>query len=147
MGIHGKTSILRPPYLTSHLNSTDSLSNSFRYIYQLWYHPHIQAPSAQCMLGYGQQAGGKHPTGMLSCSFVVILRWLAKQKRSQNRGFTLLKINKKCYNSNKIDKKLKQEKKNVFRQNSPGHYRLKNKIRSQKINWRLSHETKSIPSE
>ena len=26
------------------------------------------APSAQCMLGYGQQAGGTHPTGIHSCS-------------------------------------------------------------------------------
>ena len=25
-------------------------------------------PPAQCMLGYGQQAGGTHPTGMHSCS-------------------------------------------------------------------------------
>ena len=24
-------------------------------------------PLAQCMLGYGQQAGGTHPTGMQSC--------------------------------------------------------------------------------
>ena len=24
-------------------------------------------PPVQCMLGYGQQAGGKHPTGMHSC--------------------------------------------------------------------------------
>ena len=24
-------------------------------------------PPAQCMLGYGQQAGGMHPTGMHSC--------------------------------------------------------------------------------
>ena len=27
-----------------------------------------QTPPAQCMLGYGQQAGGTHPTGMHSCS-------------------------------------------------------------------------------
>ena len=25
-------------------------------------------PPAQCMLGYGQQAGGTHPTGMHSCT-------------------------------------------------------------------------------
>ena len=32
-------------------------------------HPPGQTPpSAQCMLGYGQQAGGTHPTGMHSCS-------------------------------------------------------------------------------
>ena len=41
-------------------------------------------PPAQCMLGYGQQAGGKHPTGMHSClrlsfytdlnQYLVILR-------------------------------------------------------------------------
>ena len=30
--------------------------------------PHRQVhPPAQCMLGYGQQAGGTHPTGMQSC--------------------------------------------------------------------------------
>ena len=27
-----------------------------------------QTPPVQCMLGYGQQAGGMHPTGMHSCS-------------------------------------------------------------------------------
>ena len=26
----------------------------------------------QCMLGYGQQAGGRHPTGMHSCSVVCL---------------------------------------------------------------------------
>ena len=29
--------------------------------------PPGQTPPAQCMLGYGQQAGGTHPTGMHSC--------------------------------------------------------------------------------
>ena len=29
-------------------------------------------PSAQCMLGYGQKAGGTHPTGMHSCYFFII---------------------------------------------------------------------------
>ena len=28
-------------------------------------------PLAQCMLGYGQQAGGTHPTGMHSCIHIV----------------------------------------------------------------------------
>ena len=28
---------------------------------------HTPPPPAQCMLGYGQQAGGTHPTGMQSC--------------------------------------------------------------------------------
>ena len=35
-------------------------------------HPQADTPPGQtppqCMLGYGQQAGGKHPTGMQSCS-------------------------------------------------------------------------------
>ena len=32
-------------------------------------HPPRQVhPPLQCMLGYGQQAGGSHPTGMHSCS-------------------------------------------------------------------------------
>ena len=30
-------------------------------------HAGIHTPLAQCMLGYGQQAGGTHPTGMHSC--------------------------------------------------------------------------------
>ena len=30
-------------------------------------HPPRQTPPTQCMLGYGQQAGGTHPTGMYSC--------------------------------------------------------------------------------
>ena len=29
--------------------------------------PQTDTPSAQCMLGYGQQVGGTHPTGMHSC--------------------------------------------------------------------------------
>ena len=29
--------------------------------------PPGQRPPAQCMLGYSQQAGGVHPTGMQSC--------------------------------------------------------------------------------
>ena len=29
--------------------------------------PEADTPPAQCMLGYGQQAGGGHPTGMHSC--------------------------------------------------------------------------------
>ena len=29
--------------------------------------PQADTPPAQCMLGYGQQAGGTHPTGMHSC--------------------------------------------------------------------------------
>ena len=30
-------------------------------------------PPAQCTLGYGQQAGGTHPTGMHTCSVQVML--------------------------------------------------------------------------
>ena len=29
--------------------------------------PWVDIPPTQCMLGYGQQAGGKHPTRMNSC--------------------------------------------------------------------------------
>ena len=29
--------------------------------------PPADTPSVQCMLGYDQQAGGTHPTGMHSC--------------------------------------------------------------------------------
>ena len=29
--------------------------------------PHWADPPAKCMLGYGQQVGGTHPTGMQSC--------------------------------------------------------------------------------
>ena len=32
-------------------------------------HPPGKTPPAQCMLGYGQQAGGTHPTGMHSCLY------------------------------------------------------------------------------
>ena len=31
--------------------------------------PPRQTPPTQCMLGYGQQASGTHPTGMQSCSY------------------------------------------------------------------------------
>ena len=30
--------------------------------------PRAGTPPNQCMLGYGQQAGGTHPTGMQTCS-------------------------------------------------------------------------------
>ena len=33
--------------------------------------PPGQSPPTQCMLGYGQQAGGTHPTGMQSCLAMV----------------------------------------------------------------------------
>ena len=53
----------------------DALPNSFAWgrcgpIYN--YRPKTPPP-AQCMLGYGQQAGGTHPTGMQSC-FPLCLR-------------------------------------------------------------------------
>ena len=32
--------------------------------------PNRQTSPAQCMIGYGQQAGGAHPTGMRSCLFL-----------------------------------------------------------------------------
>ena len=35
--------------------------------------PQQTPPPAQCMLGYGQQAGGMHPTGMQSCLKEVYL--------------------------------------------------------------------------
>ena len=38
-------------------------------------HPLGRHPPAQCMVGYGQQAGGTHPTGMHSCFFT---RYTAK---------------------------------------------------------------------
>ena len=31
--------------------------------------PWADTPLPQCMLGYGQQAGGTHPTGMYSCLY------------------------------------------------------------------------------
>ena len=38
-------------------------------------HPPGQTPPpAQCMLGYGREAGGTHPTGMHSCSGVNLKR-------------------------------------------------------------------------
>ena len=33
-----------------------------------------QVHSRQCMLGYSQQAGSTHPTGMHSCRLVFLLR-------------------------------------------------------------------------
>ena len=38
--------------------------------------PPRQTPPIQYMLGYGQQAGGTHPTGMQSCLNVLILIFL-----------------------------------------------------------------------
>ena len=37
-------------------------------------HP-LRHPPGQCMLGYGQQAGGTHPTGMHSCSWILCFLW------------------------------------------------------------------------
>ena len=34
--------------------------------------PRQTSPHAQCMLGYGQQADGTHPTGMHSCFYLVL---------------------------------------------------------------------------
>ena len=34
--------------------------------------PQVGTPPAQCMLGYSQQAGSMHPTGMQSCSLIQI---------------------------------------------------------------------------
>ena len=36
--------------------------------------PHGQTPPVQCMLGYGQQAGSMHPTGMQSCLIIYFTR-------------------------------------------------------------------------
>ena len=36
------------------------------------YTPQAGTPPRQCMLGYGQQAGGTHPTGMHSCLSVYL---------------------------------------------------------------------------
>ena len=38
-----------------------------------WTDTPLHRPPApgQCMLGYGQQAGGTHPTGMHSCSYLI----------------------------------------------------------------------------
>ena len=49
-------------------------------------HPHpvhagIYTPAAQCMPGYGQQAGGTHPTGMHSSLFVFFYIKFDKFKR------------------------------------------------------------------
>ena len=40
-------------------------------------------PSMQCMLGYGQQAGGTHPTGMHSCLLYGSLLYLLTRTCSQ----------------------------------------------------------------
>ena len=40
-------------------------------IHTLWADTSTPSP-AQCMLGYGQQAGGTHPTGMHSCSSIFL---------------------------------------------------------------------------
>ena len=49
----------RPPGQTPPGHMTPPL---FRH--PLGTHPRADTPSAQCMLVYGQQAGGTHPTGM-----------------------------------------------------------------------------------
>ena len=33
-------------------------------------HPQAHTPIGQCMLGFSQQAGGMHPTGMHSCFYM-----------------------------------------------------------------------------
>ena len=44
-------------------------------------------PPVQCMLGYGQEAGGAHPTGMHSC-FIMILKLREVTYRSRNQKLT-----------------------------------------------------------
>ena len=46
-----------------------------------------QVHPTQCMLGYGQQAGGTHPTGMHSCFFLFIARKLGKGRGSLPEEF------------------------------------------------------------
>ena len=36
--------------------------------------PHSRYTPQQCMLGYGQQAGDTHPTGMHSCFYIAIAK-------------------------------------------------------------------------
>ena len=44
-------------------------------------------PPAQCMLGYGQQAGGMHPTGMHSCYVSVTALIVPFFDSSYSRSF------------------------------------------------------------
>ena len=44
------------------------------------YTPRQVTPSAHCMLGYGQQAGGTHPTGMQSSYSVSLLLKITYQQ-------------------------------------------------------------------
>ena len=54
-------------------------------------HAEIHPPPAQCMLGYGQQAGGTHPTGMYSCCLLLSVRdeMCGVLERWGNRGNTI----------------------------------------------------------
>ena len=46
--------------------------------------PWADTPPAQCMLGYGQQAGSTHPTGMQSC----LLKFCISSEEMFNNHFT-----------------------------------------------------------
>ena len=56
-------------------------------------HPPWTDPPAQCMMGYGQQAGGTHPTGMHSClpmqSPFCKLSLISKKKKKINSAVFL----------------------------------------------------------
>ena len=47
-------------------------------------------PPAQCMLGYGQQAGDTHPTGMHSCNLSLVSFLLSTSVKQNINLKTLL---------------------------------------------------------
>ena len=58
------------------------------------HHPWADIPPAQCMLGYGQQAGGTHPPGMHSCLCLFLQMCL--------RVLTFRVFHRRCGWSNRI---------------------------------------------
>ena len=54
------------------------------------YTPRQVHPQPQCMLGYGQQAGGTHPTGMHSCCVGVFIRHTDRHQHKFPLGSVLI---------------------------------------------------------
>ena len=54
--------------------------------------PWADTPPVQCMLGYGQQAGGTHPTGMHSCYFYMLDNHSVKFECKSHGALKLMKI-------------------------------------------------------
>ena len=68
-GRHPPGQTLLTPWVDTPRQTPPLADNPLRHFPPFPGHARIHKPPGQCMLGYGQQAGSMHPTGMHSCLF------------------------------------------------------------------------------